>query len=102
MRMSSQMAPHDEASHVRDLVVESLPVRVHIRGSGPTLVLLGGIGGHVAMWNPLAQQLERSRTLIMFDAPGAGMTPPMRRPPRMHTLAAFVTQVLDDLAIRDF
>jgi hypothetical protein len=36
--------------------------------------MLNGIGGHVGMWEPLVDQLSRNRSLILFDAPGAGTT----------------------------
>jgi pimeloyl-ACP methyl ester carboxylesterase len=74
-------------------------VRVHQRGQGRPLVLLNGIGGHVGMWEPLVAELEATRRLVMFDAPGAGETAPLPRPARMGGLAAWTVGVLDELGL---
>ena len=74
-------------------------LRVHQRGTGPPLVLLNGIGGHVGMWEPLVRELAGTRRLIMFDAPGAGDSADIRRPSRMPGLAALVVGVLDGLGL---
>lgn len=74
-------------------------IRVHQRGVGPPLVLLNGIGGHVGMWEPLVRELAGTRTLVMFDAPGAGSSERIRRPWRMPGLAMLVVEVLDGLGL---
>lgn len=79
--------------------VGDVELRVHQRGSGPPLVLLNGIGGHVGMWEPLVHELAGTRRLVMFDAPGAGDSADIRRPTRMPGLAGLVVGVLDGLGL---
>jgi poly(3-hydroxyoctanoate) depolymerase len=81
------------------VTVDGTHVRITLRGSGAPLLMLNGIGGHTAMWRPLADQLSRTRQLIMFDAPGAGSTRPLPRPLRMPGLARFVIALLDGLKL---
>ena len=67
-------------------------------GEGPPLLLLNGIGGNIEMWGALAQRLP-GRRLVMFDAPGTGGSPPLRRPVRMAGYVQLVTDLLDALGI---
>jgi poly(3-hydroxyoctanoate) depolymerase len=64
----------------------------------PPLLLLNGIGGNTAMWEPVAGRLP-GRRLIMFDAPGTGGSRALRRPLRMRGYAALVVRLLDELGI---
>ncbi|MCX6467396.1 MAG: alpha/beta fold hydrolase [Pseudonocardiales bacterium] len=47
-------------------------MRVRVRGSGPPLLMLMGLGGSIELWEPLADRLAGHRRLIMFDTPGFG------------------------------
>ena len=69
------------------------------RGTGPPLLMLNGIGGHTAMWEPLAAELGRTRELILLDAPGCGLSPALPVPRRMSGLARLVVEVLDALEL---
>ena len=89
----------DDHTLVSLVRVGDAELRVHQRGSGPPLVLLNGIGGHVGMWEPLARELAGTRRLVMFDAPGAGDSAHIRRPSRMPGLATMVVGVLDGLGL---
>lgn len=80
----------------RRLRVGGTVLRVAVVGQGPPLLLVNGIGGNIEMWEPVARQL-RSRTLVMFDAPGTGASPPLGRPVRMRGYAALVVRLLDEL-----
>ena len=75
-------------------------VRVLLIGQGPELLLLNGIGAHSGMWEPLVEQLCGTRRLVLLDMPGAGASPPLRRPVRMSSLATLVVGVLDGLALQ--
>jgi pimeloyl-ACP methyl ester carboxylesterase len=59
--------------------------------------MVNGIGATVKMWGPLAACLSRTRSLVMFDAPGAWMSPPLKRAARMPRLARIVLALLDHL-----
>jgi pimeloyl-ACP methyl ester carboxylesterase len=48
----------------------------HIRtGSGPTLVLIHGLGGSTVIWRPVIDTLAAERDVIAIDLPGFGATP---------------------------
>lgn len=74
-----------------------MQVFVERQGAGPPLVMLNGIGGHTAMWGPVAIELGRTRELILLDAPGCGRSPALPSPMRMRGLAGLVTETLDSL-----
>jgi poly(3-hydroxyoctanoate) depolymerase len=86
----------DEPVSERVLRVGGLRVQVRESGAGAPLLLLNGIGAHVAMWRPLERALAGIR-LIAFDAPGAGrsQTPPV--PLTLPGHAHVAEQVLDAL-----
>lgn len=73
-------------------------VRVATCGEGPPLLLINGIGGNIDMWEPVARQFP-DRRLIMFDAPGTGGSPALRRPLRMSGYADLVVRLLDQLGV---
>jgi pimeloyl-ACP methyl ester carboxylesterase len=47
------------------------------RGSGPSLVLLHGIGHHWQAWLPVIDRLAAERDVIAVDLPGFGTSPPL-------------------------
>ena len=57
----------------RQLRVGQLDVRIAIRGTGPPLLLVTGIGAHLDMWAPFVRLLE-GREVIAFDLPGTGLS----------------------------
>lgn len=75
-----------------------LDIRVAVVGEGPPLLLINGIGGNIEMWGALVRRLP-GRRLVMFDAPGTGGSPPLRRPVRMAGYVTLVTDLLDHLGI---
>lgn len=92
----------DEEGHAeRDLVLVpgGQTIRVRVQGRGPLLLMINGLGAHVDMWEPLARELSQTRRLVLFDAPGVGMSPPLPKPMRMSGLAGLVVQLLDALDI---
>jgi poly(3-hydroxyoctanoate) depolymerase len=88
---------HPYQPHVRDVALTHATLRVAEAGSGPPLLLMNGIGAGFQTWWPLARRLSQSRRLIMFDAPGAGGSPQLRRPERMPGLARLVVELCDAL-----
>jgi poly(3-hydroxyalkanoate) depolymerase len=75
-------------------------VRVQLRGRGPLLLMVNGIGAHIDMWEPLAVELSRTRRLVLFDAPGVGKSLAPARPMRMSGISELVVQLLDALEIK--
>jgi pimeloyl-ACP methyl ester carboxylesterase len=69
--------------------VDGLRVRYRIRGEGPPLLLVQGIGASVELWGPLPELLD-GFTTIAFDHPGAGLsdTPPQFVPMRQFARVA--------------
>lgn len=80
------------------LPVAGTLLRVAVTGDGPPLLLINGIGANLALWQPLASRLP-GRRIVMFDFPGTGGSPPLRRPLRMAGLAPLVGDLLDALQI---
>ncbi|GAA4351839.1 alpha/beta fold hydrolase [Angustibacter luteus] len=74
-------------------------VRVRVTGQGEPLVLIMGIGGHLDMWTPLADQLP-GRQLVMFDFPGTGGSTAPWFPPTMFHGALFVRLLLSRLGLQ--
>ncbi|HEX6348798.1 MAG TPA: alpha/beta fold hydrolase [Candidatus Dormibacteraeota bacterium] len=75
-------------------MVDGLRLRLSVRGTGPPLLLVMGIGGSIEMWEPLVAQLRRFKT-IAFDAPGTGESDTPAWPQRMPQLARVCAGVLD-------
>ena len=90
----------DEAEHRVVMAPGGNTLRVVLRGQGPPLLMINGIGGHIDMWGPVAELLARTHRLVLFDAPGAGASSPTRKPLRMSGLASMVVQLLDALDIQ--
>ena len=80
---------------VRLVHVDGLDIKVAVRGQGRPLLLIMGLGGNMAMWEPLERQLVPAafRT-ITFDAPGTGESTGWRLPRRMPAIARVVEHVL--------
>jgi poly(3-hydroxyoctanoate) depolymerase len=83
----------------RHVHVGALDVRVAVRGTGPPLLLVNGIGAHLDMWAPFVSLLE-GREVIAFDLPGTGLSERPAVPMRMRALARHVTMLLDVLGHR--
>ncbi len=86
------------APRARQVRLGSTVVRVATSGEGPPLLLVNGIGGNIEMWEPVVRRI-RDRQLIMFDAPGTGGSPALRRPRRLRSYATLVVRLLDELGL---
>jgi pimeloyl-ACP methyl ester carboxylesterase len=69
------------------------------RGSGPSLLLIHGIGSQHQMWAPVLDRLARERDVIAVDLPGFGDSPPLPHTPSVEALAAAVAEFLDGLGV---
>ncbi len=78
--------------------VDGHPVRVSVRGEGPPLLLIMGLGGNIEMWDPLERGLNaRGIQTIAYDASGTGHSPARLVPQRMAGLARQAAHLLDAL-----
>lgn len=76
--------------------VDGTLLRVSVRGSGPPLLLVMGLGGSIELWDPFVHAL-RGRQTIAYDAPGTGESDVPDRPLRMSGLATVAERLLDRL-----
>lgn len=73
-------------------------IRTSVRGSGPPVLLIMGIGGNLEMWDPFERLLNRDGfSTVTFDAPGTGGSTGWRLPRRFPALARCAEEVLDAL-----
>jgi poly(3-hydroxyalkanoate) depolymerase len=78
--------------------VDGVRLRTSVRGSGPPLLLITGLGASLALSEPFERELTaRGRQTISFDAPGVGRSTPYPRPRRMPGIARTVERMLDAL-----
>ena len=73
--------------------VGGLALRVSSHGHGRPLLLVGGIGANIEMWEPLRARLGDLPT-VAFDAPGTGRSDTARLPMRMPALARVVRRMV--------
>jgi poly(3-hydroxyoctanoate) depolymerase len=73
-------------------------LRVSVRGEGPPLLLVMGLGGNIEMWEPLERELNaHGFQTIAYDASGTGHSPSRLVPSRMPGLARQAAHLLDAL-----
>ncbi len=100
--MSSTSEPRpgrgrSRADKVRTLTVGGRTLRVAERrgdGSRPPLVLMNGIGASLEVLQPIVDALDPRRTVVRFDVPGVGGSPPPVVPYVLATLTPVVSGVL--------
>ncbi len=61
-----------------------------IQGHGHPVVLMAGLGGLGAFWQPVMERLSRRHMCITFDHPGMGRSPPSK----VHTIENIASKVL--------
>jgi pimeloyl-ACP methyl ester carboxylesterase len=83
---------------VRQVIVDGLRTRVEVRGEGPPLLLIMGLWGEVAAWDPVIERLGGFQT-VAFDAPGIGGTELPAVPRSLPALAQFAAKVLDAVGV---
>jgi poly(3-hydroxyalkanoate) depolymerase len=77
-------------------------LRVAVRGEGPPILLVMGLGGNIEMWAPLEAQLNRRGfQTIAYDASGTGHSPARLVPLRPPGLARQAAHLLDALGHPD-
>jgi poly(3-hydroxyalkanoate) depolymerase len=75
-------------------------IRVNLRrGAGVPLVLCNGIGASLEIFDPLIEQLDPEHTVVRFDVPGTGGSPPSAAPYGFLYLAWVLGRVLSKLGM---
>jgi poly(3-hydroxyoctanoate) depolymerase len=88
---------HDEA-RIRFVHVDGVRLRTSVRGSGPPLLLITGLGASLDLAEPFERELVAAGLqAVSFDAPGIGQSSPYTRPRRMRGIAGTVERMLDAL-----
>jgi poly(3-hydroxyalkanoate) depolymerase len=83
---------------IRFVDADSVRLRASVRGSGPPLLLITGIGASLDLGAPFERELAaRGLQAISFDAPGIGQSTSYAWPRRMPGIARTVERMLDAL-----
>jgi len=79
---------------IRFVQVDGVRLRTSVRGSGPPLLLVTGLGASLELAEPFERELvKRGRQVISFDAPGVGESTPYLVPRRMRGVARTVAKL---------
>ncbi len=103
MSSTSERRPRGPET-LRTLTVGGRTLRVSERrgdGSRPPLVLMNGIGASLEVLQPLVDALDPRRTVVRFDVPGVGGSPPPVVPYVLATLTPLVSGLLRRLGHDD-
>jgi poly(3-hydroxyoctanoate) depolymerase len=91
-------APSPDQPKIRFVEVDDVRLRTSVRGWGPPLLLITGLGASLDLGAPFERALSaRGVQVISFDAPGVGRSTAYRRPRRMRGVASTVEGMLDAL-----
>jgi poly(3-hydroxyoctanoate) depolymerase len=91
-------APSPDGRTIRFVDAGGVRLRTSVRGSGPPLLLITGLGASLDLGVPFERELAACGVqAISFDAPGVGESTPYRWPPRMPGIARTVERMLDAL-----
>jgi poly(3-hydroxyalkanoate) depolymerase len=83
---------------IRFVDADGVRIRTSVRGSGPPLLLITGLGANLDLGAPFEHELAaRGLQAVSFDAPGIGQSSPYRWPQRMPGIARTVERMLDAL-----
>jgi len=89
-------APGDAA--IRFVDVDGVRLRTSIRGTGPPLLLITGLGASLDLAQPFERELTaRGVQAVAFDAPGVGESTAYALPRRMPGIARTIEAMLDAL-----
>lgn len=90
--------------HIGTIMIGAQELRVGIRpspasrkSSNPPMLVFNGIGANLELAVPMLAELDTTDTII-FDLPGAGKSPPPKRPYRLFSMARLARDLLDKLS----
>jgi poly(3-hydroxyoctanoate) depolymerase len=79
-------------------VGDGVRLRTSVRGTGPSVLLITGLGAGLELAEPVERALvARGLQVVSFDAPGVGQSTPYAWPRRMPGIARTVSRMLDGL-----
>jgi poly(3-hydroxyalkanoate) depolymerase len=95
------MSSTSSSERVRSVTAGGRTLRTSVRPGTdddvPPLLLMNGIGASLEVLQPFVDALDPRRTVIRFDVPGVGGSPPPVVPYNLATFAPVVTGMLDRL-----
>ena len=71
---SAEVPPYPAAFRTQEIATDGATIHVRVGGSGPAVLLLHGYGETGDMWAPLAAELMRTRTVVVPDLRGLGLS----------------------------
>ena len=91
-------APSPDQPTIRIVDVDGIRLRTSVRGQGPPLLLVTGLGASLELARPFEQELTaRGVQTVAFDAPGIGESTAYTLPRRMPGIARTIEAMLDAL-----
>jgi poly(3-hydroxyoctanoate) depolymerase len=91
-------APSPDQPTIRFVDVDGIRLRTSVRGCGPPLLLVTGLGASLELARPFEQELTaRGVQTVAFDAPGIGESTAYSLPRRMPGIARTIEAMLDAL-----
>jgi poly(3-hydroxyoctanoate) depolymerase len=91
-------APSPDDRTIRFVEAGGVRLRTSVRGSGPPLLMITGLGASLDLGVPFERELAaRGVQTVSYDAPGIGQSAPYRSPKRMPGIARTVAAMLDAL-----
>jgi poly(3-hydroxyoctanoate) depolymerase len=91
----------DDTSSIEESFVKvgTLRLRISRRGHGDPLLLIGGLGNNLSLWQPLTEELPEVET-IAVDGPGMGRSSTPFRPLSMFELADVYACLIKALGLK--
>jgi pimeloyl-ACP methyl ester carboxylesterase len=96
---AAKVDPYPASFHVSDVKVEGAVIHVRVGGHGPAVLMLHGFGDTGDMWQPLAVAMMGTRTIVVPDLRGMGLSSHPDIGYDKKTEARDIAQVLDALKI---
>jgi poly(3-hydroxyoctanoate) depolymerase len=88
-------APSPDPATIRFVDVDGVRLRTSVRGSGPPLLVITGLGASLDVAEPFERELvERGMRVVSFDAPGVGESTAYGWPRRMPGVAGTVRRMV--------
>lgn len=96
-RTFADVKPFSAGFKVHEMAVTAGTLHVRIGGSGPAVLMLHGFGDTGDMWQPLAEMLVKSHTVIVPDLRGMGLSSHPEGGYEKTSQARDIARILDEL-----